>query len=498
VAAGLLIGVASPVSSQGAGWTQPIQVSQTGRFAWFPDISADAAGRVHVAWSSGEDNFDTVMYVTNPGDGTPVSRQPVNVAAFQQFNRGESAATRPGVMVDKRGILQMTYTDYNEIFLTQAFQDWAARPQAWSDPKTVNFSTSTYFSRIAMDDATGRLHLVFTQNAPTPDCRRCFHLYHRYSDDSGRTWSAPQDISGLETGSAKPQVIVDADGNVHVVWESGFGGTLGTVSEPTQALYAASYDRGETWTTPFEFSTGVGDSFGRMPAIAQDREGKLVAVWRGKPEEAVYYQVSRDAGRSWSAPQRIQRVYTTEPVTAGGLDAYSLAADAAGNIHLAMVGRLNEDRRDLSVMHLEWNGSSWSDPIPIVTYDNGDVPEWPRIVVGLGNQLHVAWYTRDRRNVFASDSFTADFRVWYSRGVADAPAIPPVAYPTPAPAALPTAIPDVLRVEPTAPPVNQAVPSVSNAALVTEMDDIGLIAISAVPVLVLIGIGFLILWRRRR
>jgi hypothetical protein len=479
------------------GWAQPIQVSETGRFAWFPDITADASGRVHIAWSSGEDYFDTVMYATDPGGSSPASRQPVNVAAFQQAAPGDSAATRPGLVVDRSGILQLTYTDYGQIYLTQAYQGWASRPQAWSDPKTVNFDTSTYFSRQAVDSG-GRLHLVFTQNAPTPDCVRCFHLYHRSSDDSGKSWSAPQDISGLETGSAKPQIIVDRQDNVHVVWESGFGGTLGSVAEPTQVLYAASYDRGNTWTEPYAFTTGVADSFGKMPAIAEDGEGKLVVVWRGEPEEVVYHQVSRDGGRSWSSPQRIPRVFTSEPVYGGGLDAYSMATDGAGNAHLVMSGRLDQDQRSLSILHLVWNGSSWSEPIPIVTYSNGDVPEWPRIVVGLGNQLHATWFTRDRANVFGADSGSADYRVWYSRGVADAPAATPMAYPTPAPTALPTVFVPVQQVQPTAPPISDVVPSASNAALATEMDDLAVIAISAAPVLALVGVGLLLLWRSKR
>ena len=70
-------------------------------------------------------------------------------------------------------------------------------------------------------------------------------------------------------------------------------------------MYSASYDGGKTWTTPYELTTGVMGAQGKNPAIAEDSEGNLVVTWRGAPEEAVYTQVSRDSGRSWSAPQRI-------------------------------------------------------------------------------------------------------------------------------------------------------------------------------------------------
>ena len=55
--------------SQSSAWQQPTQLSEAGRFAWFPDIAADASGRVHVAWSSGDNRYDLVMYTTNPVRG---------------------------------------------------------------------------------------------------------------------------------------------------------------------------------------------------------------------------------------------------------------------------------------------------------------------------------------------------------------------------------------------------------------------------------------------
>lgn len=484
--------------AQSVGWQQPTQLSETGRFSWFPDVTTDASGRVHVVWSSGERRYDNVMYSTSLGAaGAPDSwSRPVDVAAIQQNNVGESAATRPGIVVDKQGNLQLTYTDYGEIFQSKAFQDRATNPQAWTEPRAVNTETSTYFSRMAMD-SRGVLHLVYTQNVLTEDCLICFHLYHRASPDGGSTWSAATDISIIQNGSAKPQIIVDRNDNIHVVWESGpGGGTLGGVHEPTKALYSASYDGGTSWTAPYEFTTGAQGAQGKNPAIAEDGEGGLVVVWRGAPEESAYTQVSRDGGRSWSAAQRIASVFTTAPVYGGGLDSYSMATDSAGAVHLVMAGRLDQGQEALSVLHLAWNGSSWSEPEPIVTYANGDVPEWPRIAVGLGNQLHASWFTRDQANIFGSNSATADYRVWYSRMVDDAPAVAPIVYPTLQPTAPPTAVARVETAQPTPVTVSDSLPQTSNAALTTEMDEVAVILLSALPVVVVVAVALLLLRRR--
>ena len=68
-----------------------------------------------------------------------------------------------------------------------------------------------------------------------------------------------------------------------------------------------------------------------------------------------------------------------------------MATDSAGNLHLAMVGRLNATDTALRVLHVSWNGSSWSAPEAIVSYAE-DAPEWPVINISNGNQLNVVWF----------------------------------------------------------------------------------------------------------
>lgn len=474
-------------------WLSPVQLSETGRYSWFPDIVADKTGRVHVVWSSSDNRYDIVMYTTLLDVGWSL---PTDIAAVRQPNVGESAATRPAMFVDGHGKLHLTYTDYSEIYYSSASSSDAQSPAAWSDPQVMNPESSTYFSRMTMD-SRGVMHLIYTQNVYSDDCRICFNVFHRSSGDGGNTWTPPVNISATRAGSAKPQIIVDRNDNLHVVWESGpTGGTLGGVREPTNVMYSASYDGGKTWTTPLEFTSSALDAQAKNPAIAEDGDGQLLVVWRGVPEEVVYSQISRDSGKSWSAPQPIPQVFTSASVYGGGLDTYSLASDSAGNVHLVLVGVADPAQPVLSVLHVVWNGQAWSGPTPIVTYANGDVPEWPRIAVGLGNQLHVVWFTRDRENVFRSESPTADYRVWYSSAVADAPAVAPIVYPTPIPRVQPTKVFVAQSVLPTREPVASQPSQVSKDALRTEMDEVGQLLLSLLPAVGLILIAWLLLRRR--
>src|SRR5690606_38756987 len=112
--------------------------------------------------------------------------------------------------------------------------------------------------------ADGVLHLTYTQNLQTETCRICYHVYYIRSFDDGESWTDPQDISLELTGSAKPQLLIDADQNLHVVWESGMGGSYGQLSDPTTVIYVASYDGGESWSLPYKFDPSRGATTSAM------------------------------------------------------------------------------------------------------------------------------------------------------------------------------------------------------------------------------------------
>jgi hypothetical protein len=398
--------------SQGQAWENPRLLSADA-FAWFPDVAADQTGSVHVVWSSGVPGYDTVNYMfyqSEAGWGN------VNdIVALPQVAGSE--ATRPSLMVDANNILHMTYRS-TVVYYASAPTEKAGLAPAWKNTSIVSDPASVgYFSRMAVD-GLGRLHLVVTWNVPTLTCPICYHVFYRYSDDYGITWSNPVDLS-KSSGAAKPQILVDRQNNVHVVWERGVGGSYGRITSPASLMYVASYDRGQSWLSPVQLS--IPTEQGLNVAIGSNNEDQLMIVWLGIPDDQIYYQVSRDAGRTWTTPSAILNVWGAWTVYPSYLDDYSLATDSAGNIHLVLSGRTEVEQRDLSILHLVWDGIKWSGP-EVIKSLVGDVPEWPRIAVGLGNRLHVVWFERDKANIWDPDN--GRYAVWYASGLASAPSLP--------------------------------------------------------------------------
>lgn len=514
----LISGLAWPgayVLGQSAGWSAPTALG----YGWFPDVATDASGQVHVAWAAGLNNYDVVLY-THSVDGRKWS-QPNDVEARPSLG----AVTRPTLLVDDQSILHMTFKDYTAFYTHGPAGSISA--STLLPPAMVSKGQGAYFTQMAYGPK-GVLHLIYTENVPSTSCPVCFHVYYRQSVDTGLNWSPAVDLTAtMQSGSAKPQIVVDPKGNIHVVWESGRGGDLGQLlSKTATVMYAASYDGGKSWTAPREFtppdnSTGniatLDIQGGRDVTIGLDGKGRLVAAWLYLPEDVIYYQVSGDDGQSWSQTQVIEGVWGRSGIQYSALDDYAMATDSAGNLHLVLVGRTNNDKnlldaqKALQLIHLVWNSTSasWSAPEVIANYPvfgrlngvlAGDYPEWPRLSIANGNQLHAVWFVRDAQNLFGD---TSAYRIWYAQETLSAPAIPPVALPT-----LPPQVNLPTSVSPTTPAVVQATPvptfaSQPTASSPSASSESNILVILAKAIAPTIGIlvlltGGILLWRRLR
>jgi len=412
--------LATPSYGQASRWYPAKMISGKGQLSWFPDIAVDQSGKVHIVWSSGLPGYDVVMYASSP-NGQDWSQMNDIVALPQTAG---SEASRPALLVDSDGVLHMTYRYTNVFYSNTPLQDANSAP-AWGKPILMsNPAQIAYFSDLALDHEGG-LHLVLTWNMPTLDCPICYHVFYRYSVDHGDSWSEPLDISGYGDGAAKPEIVVDSRGNLLVTWESGIGGSYGAVTSPVQVKYAASYDRGKTWISPQIFDSPSPEAVN--VCIGQERKDRLVAVWQGVPDSVIYYKVSKDFGRSWSKTNAIPDIWGSWPVVNNRLDRCSMASDSLGKVHLVIAGRGKKDQTTIDLLHSIWDGNAWIKSDPIATY-SGDDPEWPRIVIGNGDQIHVTWFVRDFAHI--SDSDRGEYRVWYKHGIADAPALPTRVYPT--------------------------------------------------------------------
>lgn len=338
-----------------------------------------------------------------------------------------------------------------------------------------------------------KITAIAQDRLPNAICTFCSDIFYRRSTDGGKSWSNPVNLSDSFAGSVKPQVRVGNGDNLYVTWEEGED-WYAQQGYPVASMFAHSPDGGQTWVEPTTFTFAGGAPQQITLGLAQ--ENNLVVVWRPHTEDLFYYQLSDDNGATWSQPQPIPGVIA-KPWDAFSLDAYDAASDSAGNVHLLVLGRLESLEEDLALIHLVWDGSAWSAPASI--FASSDPPEWPRIGVGVGNQVYATWFTRDKKHIWESER--GRYKVWISFYQANAPHQTPLPHPTQTPTAV------LIAQGPTAPPPTPTLPLDIGPGVVkllpdlyTESDDVArlILAISPAVLILLAIVALRFGWLRRR
>lgn len=450
-----IVAAPRPAQAQTSAWSKPVLISggtNTLPWNWFSAVAADGYGNVHVVWEAStqtgggdtppiigpkhaSDDVSWLLYTEWNGKGWS---SPIDIAGAAP----ESVAVRSALAADSKGILHLIYrgmdlADPNSgsresLRYSAASVADSTRATAWSPGIEISRNLPTYFPDLRIDNR-GVLHTIWTEY----DGSTGYGLYYSRSADGGKTWSDRIALDGTDAVYYyRPQLRIGPKGDLHAVWEVlNPSDALAWAAPPIGFLYAQSTDGGMTWTTtsfikgsaaprpigrptPTPSST---DSIPVEPAVGIDGSGHILLVWRDSATNVVYFQESTD-GRVWTAPVDLPGV--AEGV-ARPFDHYDMATDSAGHVHLVLVG-YPTGSTVMSLLHLEWNGETWSQPDTVV--GSPQYPEWPDIVVGLGNRLHVVWFVGD--SPFISRTPTG---IWYSTAISSAPAI---ALETAAPASL--------------------------------------------------------------
>ncbi len=498
----LLAATVRPLSAQSEAWSPLTRLSPPASGASFPDIIADGAGNSHVVWSSSDERYDVVMY-TSLAQGAPAWNGLLDVVA-NAHAPGNFYVARPALTVDDEWNFALgVHAPLDVLYVASAPAASASDPFAWTSGELAQ--PGYHVVPLAHG---GLLHVVYTKAVQGAGCQSCLHIFYANSADGGISWSSPVDVGRRsDRGAAKPQLLVDRDGALHLVWESGLDGDRGYVVGTVRAMHAASYDNGASWSLPVQLDAipdEVNDDnvAARNVAIAQAGDGSLVAAWWQMPEDLIYYRTSSDGGRTWNNQRTIGSLWGVGRLSRTRQDSMSMVTDGSGAVHLLMVGRLGSDDDSLALLHLSYMGGAWSYPRSIANYVT-DLPEWPRAAVALGNQLRVVWHLRP--NALIPNPDETPWEVWESHQTLPIAALPaasvmpaaaPVVRSEATPAAAATAPPRPTPV--LLPAAERAAPAspVTMQTLMSENDDVLLLALALLPAALLVAAG--LLWQRRR
>lgn len=286
--------------------------------------------------------------------------------------------------------------------LALASTGFGAEGGVWSAP--VNISNNSGMSgkwgpAIAID-GEGNLHVVWEDNTPSN-----YGIMYA-TKPIGGGWSTPINISNNPGWSYAPDIAIDSNEGIHVVW--GGGGIL-----------YATKPVGGSWTVPVNTSNS-----GVWPSIAIDKEDTIHVVWQDyilKIGEDILYG-NKTIGGLWSTPIDISNqpdtweerpqievdtgdglhvvwngFYATRPYGGSWSTPVSIEPDRMWGVGTAID---NED-----TLHVVWHndygdllyaaksmGDVWSTPENIS--NTWDYSENPAIAIKSNDSLHLVWADR--------------------------------------------------------------------------------------------------------
>jgi len=197
-------------------------------------------------------------------------------------------------------------------------------------------------------------------------------VFFSRSTDGGATYSPPQ---ALSTNGGDPQLAVDSQGNINVIWNS------------TGPDFARSTDGGTTFSSPVYVAPGMSPYLGfavaGYRAIAVDGSGNIDVVWMDTNSSQIFFARSTNAGASFSAPQNVSNY-------ANGALNPTVAADTAGNIDIVWQGSVSShDPYDLFFTRSTNGGASFSNPQDISNTPQGVY--YDQLSLDPSGNIDVAW-----------------------------------------------------------------------------------------------------------
>lgn len=416
-------------------WGEPELLSDGLTFDWFPESNADAAGAARLVW---EATLQAESEDTSNGMGSAVvlSQQqsggwsePAAILVKDSYNAG-----RPILVSDGRYahmIVRYVPPDQNTRNLAGIYYSRAAlgsdltNAHSWTTPRPISQSSAYWAQLVTLpDDGLVVVYNQLTDTLIDNDLQQRSTIFSRRSPDHGETWDPPVRVSDHDLHSVRTSLAAIPDGSTLIAaWDLGYDNLVGQ-GRASGFATAVSRDGGRTWSTPVSYH-------GQYQQSTVATNGQVtILVYRSTAGDRLHFRRSDDLGGAWSADEIIPDVIARPYPGDHNFDKLSLAVDGDGHFLLAYAGADPDAPYGLSVFVTSYRDAGWSEPEPIASPDG--YPEYPRLTVALGNQIHVVYFVRD-------DPWdTKEATIWIVSGQSDAQAIPPQEI---EPAVAPTPVP---------------------------------------------------------
>lgn len=357
--------VAAPASAQAIGWSQPVLIFESQGTVAHPSIDVDIYGQIHAFWAFTPDPSSGVsgrqIYYARLDHPT---EQPVDIYVTDE----SIVALQSTVNKDELALL------WNGGMYAGSVLPAQLSAQSWFTPEEINKAYANSSLAVAPDSAIWMVYGDADTNA----------IFVRRFDPQDKIWGAPQFVANTATAQQVApdnlRMAFSSDEVMHVVWTEY---ALPNGWPPTGLYYSRSADGGQNWSAPAILADGRYNT----PNVVVGRGQDVYVAWTGIAGiGGKYFVKSSDGGLSWSGTTAV----LAPGLTGGSEGAPNLVVDKGGTLHMLFTN-------NTCVYYSSLESSGWTDPDCISRSVPSSHTEHPAMTLGLGNQLHVLFWTNDRQ-----------------------------------------------------------------------------------------------------
>ncbi|MCG3216851.1 MAG: hypothetical protein KAS63_09025 [Candidatus Heimdallarchaeota archaeon] len=391
-------------------WTSIEILSQTDDDTYGHDLAIDKNDNIHVVFEDETDDLegsgtDTDVFYIQWNAETRVWSNLETVST-----ESTALSNNPSIAVDQNGNTHVSWHDQTDILSAgpdgDVFYKRRTPDGTWTSTELVSTDSTSNLQQISIAiDNQGNPSITWSDNTDVGDLGGTdYDIFYNNLTIATSTWLGMTLVSTeSDLGSYNPDVNVDEEGNIHLVWYDLSDLGSGTDDDIFYKKYSISE---EDWST-IVFISSESTSDSRDPFMTIDNEGIIHIAW----EDETNYEASGtdwDIFYKYSAPH-LSTWTTTEVISVESTfwaALPSIAIDQEGTIHITW-----EDWTEYPGVGSDWDiyykyrntpSEDWS-PLTLVSTDITGTSYIPSIVVDSLGHVLIAWYDQTDYNGAGSD-----------------------------------------------------------------------------------------------
>ena len=388
VIATLALGASTAEASDS--WSTPIDLSESGRGAYYPDLTMSSDGtRLTAVWQRFNGTEEIVQTASSTNGGSSWGPTTNLSAAGGSASEVQITGSTDGT---KLTAIWRRYIYPNRVIQTASSTDGGI---TWSDPVDLSAPDPNIARPQITSSADGTKLTAIWRGYIYPNQV----IQVASSTNSGTTWTTPANLSPTSQQADGPLITTSADGTkLTAIWALYDGAHWLTQT-------ASSTNGGTSWTSPIILSAPGGHALNQMMSGNTDGS-RLTLVW--VRSNGTHYIVqtasSTNGGGTWTTPTDLSAV---------GANGYQpqITSSTDGTKLTAIWQRLEGGRWFAQVTSSTDSGSNWTAPL-VVSAPNQDAV-WPQITGSAdGTKLTAIWRHEGTHKIIQATSSIDGGTTW--------------------------------------------------------------------------------------